>query len=49
MMHSDDVTVIDPVCGMQVKSTQLALEYMQMHFAFCSEQCRERFLANPDA
>ena len=39
--------MIDPVCGMCVKSTQLPLEYMQMHFAFCSEQCRERFLANP--
>ena len=47
MRNEDDDTVIDPVCGMRVKSTQLALEYMQMRFAFCSEQCRERFLANP--
>jgi len=46
-MHSEDDTVIDPVCGMRVKPTQLPLEYMQMQFAFCSEQCRERFLANP--
>lgn len=46
-MQNTDHTVIDPVCGMQVSATQLPLEYMQMHFAFCSEQCRERFLANP--
>ena len=46
-MHNDDETVIDPVCGMRVKLTQLPLEYMHMKFAFCSEQCRERFLANP--
>lgn len=47
MMLNVDDTVIDPVCGMRVQPTQLSLEYMQMHFAFCSEQCRERFLANP--
>jgi len=46
-MQHDDETMLDPVCGMRVKSTQLSLEYMQMYFAFCSEQCRERFLANP--
>ena len=46
-MQSDDATVIDPVCGMHVNPSQLPLEYMQMHFAFCSQQCRERFLANP--
>jgi len=46
-MHDDDKTMIDPVCGMRVKASQLPLEYMQMHFAFCSEQCRERFLSNP--
>ena len=46
-MHNDDETKIDPVCGMRVKSTELSLEYMQMHYAFCSEQCRERFEANP--
>lgn len=46
-MRDYDATVIDPVCGMHVKPTQLQLEYMQLHYAFCSEQCRERFLANP--
>lgn len=39
--------VKDPVCGMQVESHQYAIEYLQMHFAFCSTQCRERFQANP--
>ena len=37
----------DPVCGMQVASDQHAIMYQQMHFAFRSVQCRERFLANP--
>ncbi|GBG14780.1 coproporphyrinogen-III oxidase [Novimethylophilus kurashikiensis] len=39
--------VKDPVCGMQVDPHHLALEYQQMNFAFCSSQCRERFLDNP--
>ena len=37
----------DPVCGMQVAPDQHAITHLQMHFAFCSAQCRERFLANP--
>ncbi|MBI5463004.1 MAG: YHS domain-containing protein [Gammaproteobacteria bacterium] len=39
--------VKDPVCGMEVDPHDHALVYLQMHFAFCSRQCRERFLANP--
>jgi len=46
-MKHEESKVKDPVCGMLVDRGQLALEYMQMHFAFCSEQCRERFLATP--
>ena len=42
-----NVIVEDPVCHMQVPSASFALEYTGMHYAFCSEQCRERFLANP--
>jgi YHS domain-containing protein len=38
----------DPVCGMVVDASGNAIEYKQMHFAFCSLQCRERFLQNPD-
>lgn len=37
----------DPVCGMEVDPEENALVYLEMHFAFCSRQCRERFLANP--
>lgn len=46
-MNYDAEKVKDPVCGMMVDSQQLAVEYLQMRFAFCSEHCRERFLANP--
>jgi YHS domain-containing protein/copper chaperone CopZ len=37
----------DPVCHMQVTSTLITSEYEGIHYAFCSAQCRERFLANP--
>ncbi|MFQ5644558.1 MAG: YHS domain-containing protein [Thiogranum sp.] len=40
-------TLRDPVCGMQVAPDQHAVAYQQMYFAFCSAQCKERFLANP--
>jgi YHS domain-containing protein len=39
--------VEDPVCHMKVPSTSHPAEYAGSHYAFCSEQCRERFLANP--
>lgn len=37
----------DPVCGMQVDSEHYTIEYLQVHYAFCSLQCQERFLENP--
>ena len=40
-------TVKDPVCHMSVPATSFATEYAGIHYAFCSTQCRERFLANP--
>ena len=40
-------TVEDYVCHMQVPSTSFPIEYAGSRYAFCSEQCRERFLANP--
>lgn len=40
-------SIRDPVCGMQVAANQHAIVHQQMHFAFCSAQCKERFLANP--
>ena len=46
-MNHDEGKVEDPVCGMMVDSHQLVVEYLKLHYAFCSEQCRERFLDNP--
>lgn len=46
-MDGKETRVKDPVCGMWVAPSQRRVEYLGMHFAFCSEQCRERFLANP--
>lgn len=37
----------DPVCEMIVPEKEYAIEYRGMHFAFCSEQCRERFQETP--
>lgn len=41
--------VYDPVCGMAVSPHQNEIVYLQIHFAFCSLQCKERFLAHPHA
>lgn len=46
-MPQHEESLRDPVCGMQVAPDQHAITYQQMHFAFCSTQCEERFLANP--
>lgn len=40
-------TVKDYVCQMQVSPASFATECGGGHYAFCSAQCRERFLANP--
>lgn len=42
-----NTTVKDPVCGMEVDPRQFETVYAGIHFAFCSEQCRQRFVANP--
>ena len=39
--------VKDPVCHMLVPPDQNALNYQGMDFAFCSQQCKDRFLADP--
>ena len=46
-MPQNEDSLRDPVCGMQVAPDQHAITHQQMHFAFCSTQCKERFLANP--
>jgi len=40
-------TVEDYVCHMQVPLTSFPAEFAGSHYAFCSEQCKQRFLANP--
>lgn len=37
----------DPVCGMTVDAQKIVVKYLGIHYVFCSEQCRERFTANP--
>lgn len=39
--------VEDPVCHMTVSETSFNTEYAGIRYAFCSAQCKERFLANP--
>jgi len=46
-MNTEDARVKDPVCEMMVNPDDNAIVYLQMNFAFCSRQCKERFLANP--
>lgn len=37
----------DPVCGMRVSRDAFAVEHLGIHYAFCSQQCQDRFKANP--
>lgn len=39
--------VKDPVCGMNVDPQKLSIEYAGIRYAFCSEQCQQRFADNP--
>lgn len=39
--------VKDPVCHMDVSVSSFPAEYLGVHYAFCSAQCKERFLENP--
>jgi len=41
------ILIHDPVCGMQVETDQYTTDYLQVHYAFCSRQCQERFQENP--
>ena len=39
----------DPVCGMEVHpQTASHLEYLGRLYYFCSTECRERFIQNPE-
>ena len=37
----------DPVCGMTVNDREITAEFQGAHYAFCSEQCQQRFQENP--
>ena len=37
----------DVVCGMELNSDDISLDYQKIHYAFCSNQCLERFQLNP--
>jgi YHS domain-containing protein len=37
----------DPVCQMKVRTRLYGTEYGGRHYAFCSAQCKQRFLAHP--
>lgn len=38
---------ICPVCGMATEAEVLPVGHHKMNFHFCSDQCRERFIAHP--
>ncbi len=38
---------ICPVCGMAALAEVTSVKYHKMNFYFCSEQCRETFIAHP--
>lgn len=37
----------DPVCRMEVDAGQFAFSYLGIEYSFCSQQCQDRFSANP--
>jgi YHS domain-containing protein len=37
----------DPVCGMVVDAHDIEITYADVHYAFCSRQCCDRFEQNP--
>ena len=46
-MNSNTATFKDVVCGMEVSSDNISMDYQGIHYAFCSDQCFERFQLNP--
>ncbi|NOX25584.1 MAG: YHS domain-containing protein [Deltaproteobacteria bacterium] len=46
--HKEQIVELkDPVCGMTVKDSSIAHEHEGTSYSFCSEHCREKFVANP--
>ena len=49
-MQAYDIATRDPVCGQQIATPDPALqsEYADVLYRFCSQQCRDRFIEQPD-
>jgi len=47
MTSKDGKKIRDPVCLMMVDEGGFEIEYQQHNYAFCSQQCRDRFESNP--
>ena len=46
-MIDKNMVLKDVVCGMEVKTDDISLEYQSRQYVFCSNQCLERFQPNP--
>jgi len=44
---NSNMTFTDLVCGMDVNSDDISIDYQGIHYAFCCEQCLQRFQSNP--
>ena len=44
---NSDATLKDLVCGMDVNSDDISMDYQGSHYVFCSDQCLHRFQDNP--
>lgn len=47
MINPDEKKVCDPVCHMMVDANSHAIKFQEHTYAFCSQQCRDRFNASP--
>ncbi len=47
MVRTVQAYLRDPVCGMMVSKDSYPLDHQHIHYAFCSEHCRERFRKYP--
>lgn len=46
-MNSNTTQFKDVVCGMEISTDEISLDYQGCHYVFCSNQCLERFSLNP--
>lgn len=46
-MIDNKIILKDVVCGMEVKTDEISLDYQRRQYTFCSMQCLQRFRLNP--